>query len=119
MSTTTSGPVTPVVRRMMPSGCRYRAESDGGVFHPSTHVLVAGPRVGNGVAGGLGGCTGEELGEAVRVSTGDSANEGEARRSEFPLSQADSTSAATASRRTSDLGPTNPGSSEVRGRERA
>jgi hypothetical protein len=57
MSVTTSGPFTPVVRRITPSGDVNRGESVAGVRHPFTHVLVVSPRVGGGEAGGDGGAT--------------------------------------------------------------
>src|SRR5581483_9890244 len=92
MSVTTSGPCTPVVRRMIPSGCVNRADPEGGVTHPWTHEDVAGPAVGGGDAGGGGGGTGED---ALVDWTGDTGADGvgaEDRSPEPPLApHADST----------------------------
>src|SRR4249920_1236345 len=63
MSTTTSGPFTRVVRRMIPSGSVNCGVPDAGVAHPSTHVPVGGPLVAGGTAGTAGG-VGEAVGDA-------------------------------------------------------
>jgi hypothetical protein len=57
MSVTTSGPRTPVVRRMIPSGEENTGETRRGVTHPFTHVFRASPRRGGGDAGRDGGAT--------------------------------------------------------------
>jgi hypothetical protein len=57
MSVTTSGPFTPVVRRITPSGDVKRGEPAAGVLHPLTQLPVVSPRVGGGEAGGLGRAT--------------------------------------------------------------
>jgi hypothetical protein len=57
MSVTTSGPETPVVRRMTPSGDVNFGESFRGVTHPFTQALVVSPRLDGGDAGGGGGAT--------------------------------------------------------------
>src|SRR5436190_15085269 len=62
MSTTTRGPSTPVVRRMMPSGSVNRGLLAGGVIHPFVQVAVFGPLVGRGVSGVAGG-VGEVVGD--------------------------------------------------------
>ena len=62
MSTTTSGPFTPVVRRMMPSGSVNRGVFAGGVIQPLTQVAEATPEVDGGVSGTAGG-VGELVGE--------------------------------------------------------
>jgi hypothetical protein len=58
MSVTTSGPETPVVRRMTPSGDVNFGESFMGVTHPFTQVFVGSPRLGGGDAGAGGGAIG-------------------------------------------------------------
>jgi hypothetical protein len=60
MSTTTSGPFTPVVRRTIPSGSVNLGAPAGGVVHPSTQSADAAPLVGGGLAGVAGG-----VGDAV------------------------------------------------------
>src|SRR5581483_8243175 len=67
MSVTTSGPWTPVVRRMIPSGWVNRGDPAGGVTQPCTHDEVAGPIVGGGDAGGGGGGRGEDVIEVVGI----------------------------------------------------
>jgi hypothetical protein len=76
MSTTTRGPVTPVVRRTIPRGSVNRGESAGGVIQPFTHVSCFFPRVFGGFAGTAGG-----VGEGVTTleaaaADGDGAREG-------------------------------------------
>src|SRR5438874_11039002 len=58
MSTTTSGPFTPVVRRMIPSGCVASGEFGGGVVQPFSQLVVAAPFV-FGATGGIAGFVGE------------------------------------------------------------
>ena len=64
-STTSSGPRTPVIRRITRSGASYRAESRGGVTHPSTQSAATGPRVAGGGSGSAGG-VGEAVGPVSR-----------------------------------------------------
>jgi phospholipase C len=73
MSVITSGPRTPVVWRITPSGDEYFGEVLGGVIHPFTHVLVVSPRRGGTNSGGEGGATGvgEALGDDVGAMTRD------------------------------------------------
>ncbi|MGA9161642.1 MAG: hypothetical protein WB297_12380 [Actinomycetota bacterium] len=57
MSTTISGPRTPVILRITRSGSAYLAESRAGVAHPFTQSVAAGPCVAgdsSGRAGGVG-----------------------------------------------------------------
>jgi hypothetical protein len=68
MSVMTSGPRTPVARRITPIGDVNFGEFFAGLTHPFTHVLVDGPRLGGGDGGGEGGGTGEE--ETSRESLG-------------------------------------------------
>jgi hypothetical protein len=94
MSTTTSGPFTRVVLRMMPSGSVKSVEVRGGVVHPWTHVGDGAPRVGGGFFGMAGG---------VGVAVGDGLSEVEAdpeapRRAACRDAHADSTAAVTRSR---------------------
>jgi hypothetical protein len=70
MSTTVSGPFTPVVRRMIPSGSVNADVPTAGVCHPSTQLAVAGPFVGGGTAGVAGGVT-EAAGDSVGEADGD------------------------------------------------
>ncbi len=63
MSTTTSGPFTPVVRRITPRGSVDLGVPAGGVTHPSTHSAEATPLVGGGLAGVAGG-VGDAVGDA-------------------------------------------------------
>jgi hypothetical protein len=67
MSVTTSGPATPVDRRMIPSGEENLGASRRGVTHPFTHALAASPRRGGGDAGRGGGGTAvvEPVGDSV------------------------------------------------------
>src|SRR3990170_1765507 len=57
MSTTVSGPFTPVVRRTIPSGSRNRGVPSCGLPHPFTQSSALGPRVGGGSSGRAGGVT--------------------------------------------------------------
>ena len=68
MSTTTSGPRTLVVRRMMPSGCKDLGVPAGGVTHPFTQVGVAEPAVGVEVCG-------DRVPDRFRVTVGEQASE--------------------------------------------
>ena len=71
MSTTVSGPLTSVVRRTMPSGCRYAGDPSFGVTHPFTHSGDASARLGGGRSGNAGGVTeGVTLEDPVGVSGG-------------------------------------------------
>ena len=97
MSTTTTGPSTRVVRRMMPRGWRYDWESRGGVTHPFTQVGVASPLVGGGVAGVGGGGTGEVVGvDTVGDTGGGDVGDGSF---ESPLVPHPATATAVAARR--------------------
>src|SRR4249919_392250 len=62
MSTTTSGPRTPVVRRMIPSGSVNCGVPGNGVAHPWSHVPVGGPLVAGDTMGSAGG-VGESAGD--------------------------------------------------------
>jgi hypothetical protein len=62
MSTTINGPLTPVVRRMIPSGSVNGGVPAAGVAHPFTHVADGAPLVAGGIAGRAGG-VGEALGD--------------------------------------------------------
>jgi hypothetical protein len=62
MSTTTSGPSTPVVRRTIPSGSVNTGVFADGVIQPLTHVAEATALVGGGTSGTAGG-VGEPVGE--------------------------------------------------------
>jgi len=66
MSTTTSGPLTLVVRRMIPSGSVKSGVFAGGVLHPFTQLFEAAPLVRGGVAGVAGG-VGDAVGEAGAI----------------------------------------------------
>jgi hypothetical protein len=54
MSTTSSGPATPVAFRITASGVSHRVDPLGGVDQPPSHVAVDGPTVGGVVAGSAG-----------------------------------------------------------------
>ncbi|MGZ4108226.1 MAG: phospholipase C [Actinomycetota bacterium] len=70
MSVTTSGPFTPVVRRITPSGEVNFGESFAGVTQPLTQALVVSPLRGGGDAGGEGGGTGDVVTTADAESLG-------------------------------------------------
>jgi hypothetical protein len=72
MSTTTNGPFTPVVRRMIPSGSVNLGVSAPGVVHPSTHSEKTAPIVGGGLAGVAGG-VGDAIGDAGVTGADDEA----------------------------------------------
>jgi hypothetical protein len=55
MSTTTSGPFTPVVRRTIPSGSVNGGVPAAGVSHPFSHVPDGDPLVLGGIVGRAGG----------------------------------------------------------------
>src|SRR5437764_110215 len=55
MSTTLSRPATPVAFRITVSGVRQRLEPCAGVDQPPSHVALAGPNLGGGLAGSAGG----------------------------------------------------------------
>ena len=69
MSTTVSGPWTPVVRRTIPSGSVNNGVSASGVVHPYTQLSVVGPFVGGGTAGVAGG-VGDAVGKAGLIGAG-------------------------------------------------
>src|SRR6476646_1685680 len=54
MSTTASGPATPVAFRIAASGVFHRVDPFGGVDQPPSHVTLDGPTVGGRVAGSAG-----------------------------------------------------------------
>src|SRR5438876_11956570 len=58
MSTTLSRPATPVALRITASGVSQRLEPCAGVDQPPSHVALAGPNLGGGVAGSAGGVGG-------------------------------------------------------------
>src|SRR5437879_7877155 len=58
MSTTLSRPATPVALRITASGVSQRLEPCAGVDQPPSHVALAGPNLGGGVAGRAGGVGG-------------------------------------------------------------
>jgi hypothetical protein len=70
MSVTTSGPFTPVVRRITPSGEVNFGEPSAGETQPFTHVVLVSPRRGGGEAGGDGGSTGAALVDVVAMAVG-------------------------------------------------
>ena len=98
MSTTTSGPFTPVVRRTMPSGSVNPRVPSAGVDHPTVHVAETGRDVGRGPAGTSGGVTDAE-GEDVctGVMTGEVGTGGDVALPPPAPSQAASASAAVTS----------------------
>src|SRR5512132_4318636 len=55
MSTTSTGPVSPVIRPMMLSGRFHRSEPSAGVSHPPSHLSVDAPDRAGGVSGNAGG----------------------------------------------------------------
>ena len=58
MSTTLSRPATPAAFRITASGVSHRLESRAGVDQPPSHVALAGPNLGGGLAGSAGGVGG-------------------------------------------------------------
>src|SRR2546427_4840275 len=58
MSTTLSRPATPVAFRITASGVSQRLDPWAGVDQPPSHVALAGPNLGGGVAGSAGGVGG-------------------------------------------------------------
>src|SRR5712691_11383769 len=57
-STTLSGPATRVAFRITASGVSQRPEPCAGVDQPPSHVALAGPNLGGGIAGKAGGVGG-------------------------------------------------------------
>jgi len=72
MSTTASGPATPVAFRITASGVSPRVDPIGGVDQPPSHVALDGPTVGGGVAGSAGrvGCADETVFELAGTGLG-------------------------------------------------